>query len=89
MNPSSGEHPVPLSISVVVSPVPGRLRILTPRRFTAGREWIDAGQPIARVDSGSSATPVVSAVAGPLGRVFGLEGELVEAGQVLAWIERS
>ncbi len=36
-----------LPIALIVSPASGRLRVLPPVRFRGGREWVEAGQPVA------------------------------------------
>lgn len=83
----AGEQPH-LPITLLVAPRAGRLRILPPRRFRGGREWVDAGQPIVRVERGEGADDlVVSPVRGRLGAVMGREGEPVKAGQAVAWVE--
>ncbi|MBI4260994.1 MAG: hypothetical protein HY658_10550 [Actinobacteria bacterium] len=83
---TDGEHGA-LPITVVVAPTAGRLRILPPRRFYRGREWVEAGQPIVRIERGSQADTVVSPVGGRFGGVIGREGEPVAAGQPVAWVE--
>ena len=76
-----------LPITLVVSPSGGRLRFLTPRRFDRGREWVEAGQPVARVERGDDADLIRSPSRGRLGGVLGRDGEPVVAGQAVAWVE--
>ena len=84
---SAGERPH-LPITLLVAPHAGRLRILPPQRFAAGREEVDAGQPIVRVERGEAGDDlVVSPVRGRLGAVMGRDGEPVKAGQAVAWVE--
>lgn len=86
-DPDAGERPH-LPITLLVAPRAGRLRILPPQRFHGGREWVDAGQPIVRVERGHGADDlVVSPVRGRLGAVMGRDGEPVKAGQAVAWVE--
>jgi biotin carboxyl carrier protein len=79
-----------LPITLLVSPYAGRLRILPPQRFWQGHEWIDAGQPVARIERGEDGAEdafVTSPVRGRLGAVLGRDGEPVKAGQAVAWVE--
>jgi len=77
-----------LPITLIVSPASGRLRVLPPVRFRGGREWVEAGQPVARVEHGGSADDILAPMHGRLGGVLGHEGQPVKAGQPVAWIER-
>ena len=74
-------------LRVLVSPVAGRLRLLPPKGFRAGREWIEAGQPVARVQRGGVDTVVVSPVTGWVREVLGIELEPVSAGRPLIVVE--
>jgi hypothetical protein len=86
-DPHAGERPH-LPITLLVAPRAGRLRILTPERFSGGHEWVDAGQPIVLVEHGEDGNDVVaSPVRGRLGAVMGRDGEPVKAGQAVAWVE--
>jgi biotin carboxyl carrier protein len=84
---SSGEQAV-LPITVMVSPVAGRLRILPPRRFVDGREHVEAGQPVLVIEMGDRSEEIVSPVRGRFGGVLGREGEPVTPGQPVAWVEQ-
>ena len=77
-----------LPITVIVSPAAGRLRILPPRRFVRGREFVEAGQPVLVIEQGDRSDEVVSPVRGRFGGVLGREGEPVTPGQPVAWIEQ-
>ena len=77
-----------LPITVIVSPVAGRLRILPPRRFVGGREFVDAGQPVLAIEQGDRTEEIVSPVRGRFGGVLGREGEPVTPGQPVAWVEQ-
>ncbi len=74
-------------LRVLVSPVSGRLRLLPPKGFRDGREWIEAGQPLARVQQGAVETVLVAPVTGWVRDVLGLELEPVSAGRPLIVIE--
>ena len=76
-----------LPITLLVAPHAGRLRILPPGRFEHGAEWIEAGQPVVRVEHGRDADLIVSPARGRLGGVLGRDGEPVKAGQAVAWME--
>jgi biotin carboxyl carrier protein len=76
-----------LSITLLVAPNAGRLRILPPRQFEAGSEWLEAGQAVVRVERGADADLILSPAAGRLGGVLGRDGEPVKAGQAVAWME--
>jgi biotin carboxyl carrier protein len=77
-----------LPITVIVSPVAGRLRILPPRRFVEGREYVEAGQPVLVIEQGDRSDEVISPVRGRFGGVLGREGEPVTPGQPVAWVEQ-
>lgn len=83
---SHGEH-TRLPIAVIVAPAAGRLKILPPRRFHRGREWVDAGQEVLVIERGTASDSVRSPVRGAFGGVLGREGEPVAAGQPVAWVE--
>jgi biotin carboxyl carrier protein len=74
-------------LRVVVAPGPGRVRLLPPVRFHDGHEWVRAGQAVARIEQGGTATPVVSPVDGRVTSVLAVEGEPVVAGQPIMAIE--
>src|SRR5207247_6493518 len=57
----SGES-VGLPITLIVSPANGRLRVLPPVRFRGGREWVEAGQPVGRVEHGGSTADILAPV---------------------------
>jgi biotin carboxyl carrier protein len=86
-DPSSGES-AGLPITLIVSPTSGRLRVLPPVRFLEGREWVEAGQPVARVEHGASADDILAPMQGRMGGVLGRDGQPVKEGQPVAWIER-
>jgi biotin carboxyl carrier protein len=85
-DPGMGEG-AGLPISLVVSPASGRLRVLPPVRFLDGREWVEQGQPLARVEHGGLSDDILAPMHGRMGGVLGRDGEPVTAGQAVAWIE--
>jgi biotin carboxyl carrier protein len=76
-----------LPIALLVAPNAGRLRILTPTSFAADGEWVEAGQPVVRVERGPHTDLILSPARGRLGGVLGRDGEPVKAGQAVAWME--
>jgi len=76
-----------LSITLLVSPSAGRLRILPPESFHGGSEWLEEGQAVLRIERGSDSDLVRSPARGRLGGVLGREGEPVKQGQAVAWME--
>ncbi len=77
------------TLLVLVAPVPGRLRVLPPRRFRGGHEWVEKGQPVARVEHGTDADVILAPVGGRMGGVLRRDGEPVTAGEPVAWMEAS
>lgn len=77
----------PVSLRVVVAPGPGRLRLLPPRSFRGGFEWVEAGQPVARLEHGRLRLELRAPVRGRVSAVLGLEGEPVAAGHAVMAIE--
>ena len=78
-----------LPITLLVSPAAGKLRVLPPKVFQGGTEWVEAGQPVARVVHGADEDVILAPVRGRLGGVLGRDGEPVKAGQPVAWMEAS
>jgi len=78
-----------LRITLLISPAAGRLRVLPPRRFRGGREWVEKGQPVARVEHGGSADDILAPMHGRMGGVLGRDGQPVKVGQPVAWMESS
>lgn len=78
---------VALHLFLVVTPAAGRIRLLPPRRFRAGREVVEAGQPVARLEQGEHHTVVRAPVGGTVASVLAIEGEPVRPGQPLYAIE--
>jgi hypothetical protein len=80
-------YDAPVSIRVLVSPGTGRLRFLPPRRFKAGVELVEEGQPVFRLVRGKDEIIVRAPVAGRVSAVLGLEGEPVAPGHAVLVIE--
>jgi hypothetical protein len=77
-----------VTFKVVVSPGAGRLRLLPPQRFEDGAEWVEEGQPLARIEQGRGGEVVLRApVGGRVAAVLGLEGEPVAAGHPVMAID--
>ncbi|MFN2593951.1 MAG: hypothetical protein ABR579_03565 [Actinomycetota bacterium] len=71
---------------VIVSPSTGRFRPLPPETFTAEGEWVEVGQTVGEIDSGSSKVPVTSRHRGWLMGMLGLPGQPVAQGDALFWV---
>jgi biotin carboxyl carrier protein len=71
----------------LVSPGAGRLRFLPPRRFEAGVELVEEGQPVFRLVRGKDEIIVRAPVGGRVSAVLGLEGEPVAPGHAVLVIE--
>jgi biotin carboxyl carrier protein len=76
-----------VTFKVVVSPGSGRLRLLPPKRFEDGAEWVEEGQPVARIVQGSREVVLRAPVGGRVAAVLGLEGEPVAAGHPVMAID--
>lgn len=74
-------------ITLLVAHAPGRVRVLPPRRFRDGREWVEAGQPLIRIEHGVDAEVILAPMNGRMGGVLARDGDPVKAGQPVAWIE--
>jgi biotin carboxyl carrier protein len=85
-DPGMGEG-AGLPITLIVSPANGRLRVLPPVRFLQGKEWVEQGQPVARVEHGGLSDDILAPMHGTMGGVLGRDGQPVKAGQPVAWIE--
>ena len=78
-----------LPILLIVAPTAGRLRILPPKSFQSGREWIEKGQAVATIEHGPAEEPdeVLAPARGLLGGLMGRDGEPMREGQPVAWME--
>ena len=78
-----------LPIVLIIAPSSGKLRILPPKTFHDGREWLEKGQPVAEIEH-SGDQPADQALApfrGFMGGLMGRDGEPIRQGQPLAWME--
>lgn len=76
-----------MTLRVIVAPGPGRLRLLPPQRFRGGAEWVEPGQPVARLQQGAREVVLTAPVGGRVAAVLGLEGEPVVRGQAVLAID--
>ncbi|HEX2029932.1 MAG TPA: hypothetical protein VHL78_00820 [Actinomycetota bacterium] len=76
-----------MTLRVVVAPAPGRLRLLPPQAFRGGAEWVERGQPVARLQQGASEVVLTAPVGGRVAAVLGLDGEPVVRGQAVLAID--
>ena len=74
-------------ITLMVAPVPGRVRVLPARHFRGGREWIEHGEAVARIEHEGRSDVILAPVSGAMGGVLTRDGEPVKAGQPVAWME--
>ena len=78
-----------LPLVLIIAPKAGRLRILPPKTFQGGREWVEKGQPVALTEHGAGVEPdeVLAPTRGLMGGLMGRDGEPVREGQPVAWME--
>jgi biotin carboxyl carrier protein len=84
-----GESVAMGAIRLVVTPTAGKLRHLPPAQLHEGHEWVSPGQPVATVERGPQSIEVRSPVEG---RVIGFlvrDGEPVQSGQPIVWVEQA
>jgi biotin carboxyl carrier protein len=72
---------------LVVSPAAGRMRHLPPVQFHDGQEWVSAGQPVAVIEQGAVSIEVKSPFDAVVAGVLVRDGEPVQPGQPLVWLE--
>ncbi len=77
----------PLRLRLVLTPAAGRVRLLPPRRFMGGREVVEAGQPLARLEQGHRHTVIRTPIGGAVSSVLAIEGEPVVPNQPLFAID--
>jgi hypothetical protein len=75
-----------LAITLIVAPTSGRVRVLPPLRFHGGREWVERGQPVGRVEHQGRSDAILAPMRGTLGGVLARDGEPVKTGQANAWM---
>jgi biotin carboxyl carrier protein len=71
---------------IVVAPCAGRFDPLPPEVFTSEGEWVDPGQPIARVNVGRDVVEVRSPFRGWMMGMLALPGQPVREGEALFWV---
>jgi biotin carboxyl carrier protein len=71
---------------IVVAPCAGRFVPLPPEEFHSEGEWIEEGQGLAEVVSGSRRTPVRSPFRGWVMGMLALPGQPVHQGEALFWV---
>jgi biotin carboxyl carrier protein len=74
---------------VVVSPSSGRFVPRPPEVFTTEGEWVEPGQALAEVHTGSERVPVESGFRGWVMGMLALPGQPVHEGDALFWIRSS
>ncbi|TMK83603.1 MAG: acetyl-CoA carboxylase biotin carboxyl carrier protein subunit [Actinobacteria bacterium] len=84
---SMGESAAGFGFLLVVSPAAGRLRRLPTARFHEGDEWVSPGQAVALVEQGSNLIEVKSPFEARVAGVLVRDGEPVQPGQPLVWLE--
>jgi biotin carboxyl carrier protein len=84
---SMGESAGVFGFFLVVSPVAGRMRHLPPVQFHDGQEWVSAGQPVAVIEQGTTTIEVRSPFDAIVAGILVRDGEPVQPGQPLVWLE--
>jgi biotin carboxyl carrier protein len=74
-------------LALLVSPRSGRVRVLPARRFRGGREWVEHGDAVARIEHEGGSDAILAPVSGAIGGVLTRDGQAVRAGQPVAWME--
>jgi len=87
--PSPHGESVGLPMRIVVSPAPGRLRLLPAVQFHDGHEWVSAGQGVAEVANGPNIHLVVAPHDARVAGVMVRDGEPVAQGQPLLWLDET
>ena len=84
---SMGESAGVFGFFLVVAPAAGRMRHLPPVQFHDGQEWVSAGQPVAVIEQGASTIEVRSPMDAMVAGILVRDGEPVQPGQPLVWLE--
>jgi len=74
-------------IALIVAPSEGKLRVLPPKRFRDGHEWVEEGEPVLKIEQPSEVVVILAPMEGRMGGVLGRDGDPVKPGQPVAWIE--
>jgi hypothetical protein len=86
MSDGTGEHGG-LPLVLIIAPLTGRLRVLPPKNFHDGAEWVESGQSVAEIETSAGREPVLAPKRGRMGGMMGRDGEPVRQGQPVAWME--
>lgn len=73
---------------VVVSPAIGRFNPFPPEVLTTEGEWVQEGQQLGEIVTGSDPVPIVSPFTGWMMGMLAVAGQPVQAGEQLFWIRR-
>lgn len=76
-----------LPLVLIIAPTTGKLRVLPPKNFHDGAEWVESGQSVAEIETSSGPRPVLAPKRGRMGGMMGRDGEPVRQGQPVAWME--
>lgn len=82
-----GESAGGFGFFLVISPAAGRMRHLPPIHFREGQEWVAAGQPVAVIEQGTVSIEVKSPFDAIVAGILVRDGEPVQPGQPLVWLE--
>lgn len=80
------ERHVSIPERVVVAPATGRFHPLPPEIFTTEGEWVEPGQAIGVIHTGSEEVGVVSSFRGWLMGMLAIPGQPVREHEALFWI---
>lgn len=84
--PTGAPETLSIRERVVPSPATGRFVPLPPETFTTEGEWVEPGQALGEVRSGSDVVPVRSSFRGWVMGSLALPGQPVHEGEALFWI---
>lgn len=76
-----------VTFRLLVTPGPGRVKLLPPRRFDDGTERVEAGQAVARLLRGDGEVILRAPVGGRVAAVLAIDGGPVGRGQPVLVIE--
>lgn len=76
-----------LPLVLIIAPKTGKLRVLPPKNFHDGAEWVEVGQPVAEIQTSGGNEQVLAPKRGRMGGMMGRDGEPVRQGQPVAWME--
>jgi biotin carboxyl carrier protein len=76
----------PIVERLVVAPATGRFYPLPAETFTSEGEWVETGQVLAEIRTGTGRVPVKSAFSGWMMGMLAVAGQPTAAGEHLFWI---